>query len=61
MPRGQWPEDKKLPKEKKHKCRTISICDKNYDLIKELGQGNFSKGIRYLLDQYTEEVFEINE
>ena len=35
--------------QKRHVCKTISICPQNYEKIKLLGKGNFSEGVRQLL------------
>lgn len=37
-------------KNKIYKKRMISISDRDYDYIKELGAGNFSRGIRVILE-----------
>jgi predicted CopG family antitoxin len=41
---------KNVDVQRKHVCKTISICPQNYEKIKLIGKGNFSEGVRQLLE-----------
>jgi hypothetical protein len=50
----RWPEERKVKEEKRHKCRTVSVSDENYEKIQKLGHGNFSSGVRVLVERFAE-------
>jgi hypothetical protein len=33
----------------KHSCKTVSVSPENYEKIKQIGNGNFSEGVRRCL------------
>ena len=44
-----------VPKKERHSCKTVSISPENHEKLKQIGNGNFSEGVRICLVKFLEE------